>query len=286
MTVNKRLTSVLPVKAGKVDVDSLRSRLEGLGLTFAAEQLPLLLAEAVQEDLGPTGLLEHILGLESERREERRVRMGLRLSGLPTGQTIANFDFAFQPSVERSRIEALATCAWIVKQRSLLLLGPPGVGKTHLAIALGVRAVESGFSVAFYRLEELLYLLGNDEQVSPGRLRRKKYMKAGLLIVDEMGFQPLSRQDANRFFRLVSYRYGRGSICITSNKAIREWSEMFAGDEAITAAILDRLLHNSHVLSIRGRSYRLRELEDLLQQQDTSKEEKGVAMEHTVNPTS
>ena len=127
---------------------------------------------------------------------------------------------------------------------------------------LGVRAVESGFSVAFFRLEELLHAMRKDADVPPTRLKGKKYMKAGLVIIDEVGFETFTREEANLFFRLVSYRYQRGSLCITSNKAIKDWPEMLAGDEVITTAILDRLLHSCHVLNIRGRSYRLRDLED------------------------
>jgi DNA replication protein DnaC len=122
--------------------------------------------------------------------------------------------------------------------------------------------VECGFSVAFSRLEELLHAMRKDADVPPTRLKGKKYMKAGLVIIDEVGFETFTRQEANLFFRLVSYRYQRGSLCITSNKAIKDWPEMLAGDEVITTAILDRLLHSCHVLNIRGRSYRLRDLED------------------------
>ena len=128
-------------------------------------------------------------------------------------------------------------------------------------MSLGIRAVESGFSVAFFRLDELLHAMRKDAEVPPTRLKGKKYMKAGLVIIDEMGFETFTRQEANLFFRLVSYRYQRGSLCITSNKAVKEWPDMLAGDEVITSAILDRLLHASHVLNIRGRSYRLKELE-------------------------
>ena len=178
-----------------------------------------------------------------------------RLSGLPTGQTLASFDFAFQPSVERSRIDTLATCAWVRAKETLLIQGPPRVGKTHLAIALGVRAIENGFSVLFMRLEELLAAMRKDADLSPSRLRRRKYLNVALLVIDEMGFEPMTRQEASLFFRMVSYRYGRGSILITTNKGIRDWPELLA------TAIPDRLLHHSHVLNIKGRSYRLRDLE-------------------------
>jgi DNA replication protein DnaC len=257
-----RATEALPSKPPTADLSTLLAQLSRLGLDFAAEALPGLLTRAVKEDMGLPASLEQLLRGELERREERRIRTSLQLSGLPTGQTLANFDFAFQPAVQRSKLEALATCTWLRERQGLLSLGPPGVGKTHLAVSLGVKAVECGFSVAFFRLEELLHAMRKDAQVPPTRLKGKKYMKAGLVIIDEVGFETFTREEANLFFRLVSYRYQRGSLCITSNKAVKDWPEMLAGDEVITAAILDRLLHSCHVLNIRGRSYRLRDLEE------------------------
>ena len=124
-----------------------------------------------------------------------------------------------------------------------------------------MRAIENGFSVAFHRLEDLLAALKRDADVHPARLRQRKHMNVALLVIDEVGFEPMSRQEASLFFRLVSYRYGRGSILITTNKGVADWPEVLAGDEVLATAILDRLLHRSHVLNISGRSYRLRDLE-------------------------
>ena len=143
--------------------------------------------------------------------------------------------------------------------------GSPGVGKTHLSVALGTRAVEMGFSVLYYRFDELMTALKVDGGLPPAQLKRRRYMNMALLIVDELGFEPMTREEASLFFRLVTYRYGRGAILITTNKSIREWTELLAGDEVLATAILDRLLHRAHVLNIKGRSYRLRDLEEALQ---------------------
>ena len=145
-----------------------------------------------------------------------------------------------------------------------MIQGPPGVGKTHLAIGLGIKAVEQGFSVQYFRFDELLNELRKDAGLPPARLRRRKYLSTALLIIDEMGFEPMTRQEASLFFRLVTYRYGRGAILITTNKSVREWAEIMAGDEVLTTAVLDRLLHKANVLNIKGRSYRLRDLEEAL----------------------
>jgi len=250
-----------------MDLDVTRERLTKLGLLHAADQLATWLSEAVAEEMPPHRFLDRMLEHELRERDERRVRTSLVLSGLPSGQTLGNFDFAFQPALERSRIETLATCQWIRENRTLLIQGPPGVGKTHLAIALGMRAVELGFGVVFYRLEDLLTALKRDADLPTRRLRSKKYLSTSLVIIDEVGFEPMTRQEASLFFRLVSHRYQRGSILITTNKGIRDWPEVLAGDEILATAILDRLLHNSHVLDIKGRSYRLRDLERAVTQQ-------------------
>lgn len=143
----------------KVDLDTTRAQLEQVGLGHAAERLTELLEEAVKQDLPSHRFLDQLLAAETSEREMRRIKTSLRLSGLPVGQTLGDFDFAFQPTVEKSRIETLATCAWIREHATVLIQGPPGVGKTHLGVALGVKAVENGFSVAFYRFDDLLHLM-------------------------------------------------------------------------------------------------------------------------------
>jgi DNA replication protein DnaC len=246
-----------------LEVDRTREQLQQLGLGHAAAALAEELSEAVKHNRAVHVVLDRLLAREVSARDERRVRVSLKLSNLPPGMTLGNFDFSFQPSIERRQIETLAMGAFIREHCTLLVQGPPGVGKTHL-VALGMRAIEQGFSVAFYRLEELLHEMRKDAAVSPQTLRRKKYFNVAYLVVDEVGMEPMGREDASLFFRLVSYRYRRGSTVITTNKSVKDWPGILAGDEAMTAALLDRLLHKSVVLNVRGRSYRLQELEKVL----------------------
>lgn len=259
---------ILPKPAPTQDLEALSQRLTALRLVFAAESLGDLLNQAVREDWSGAALLDALLRLELERQEERRVAQAIRISHLPTGPTLSNFDFGFQPSVSRSQIETLSTGQWIRDGQAVLLQGPPGVGKTHLAVALGLRAIETGFSVSFYRLDELMHQLKRDADVSPARLKHRKYMASSLVVVDEFGYQQLDREEAHLFFRVVNYRYAKGvSMAITTNKGIASWPSVLADDEVLAGAVLDRLLHSATVLNIQGRSYRLKELDDQLHQQ-------------------
>jgi DNA replication protein DnaC len=257
-------------RAPKVDLDQLVQKCTTLGLAHAADLLPELVEEGTRDALPPLRFLELVLEREIEWKTERRVATSLKLSGLPTGRTLEGFDWTFQPRVDRGKLEALATCAFIRQKDNVLFLGPPGVGKSHLAVALGVKAVKNGFSTTHFVLDDLMHQLRGDAAIPPTRLKAKRYLNSALLIIDEVGFRPLDRHEANLFFRLVSARYEKGSIVLTSNKHVRDWPEIFAGDEILTTAILDRLLHHVHIVHIDGRSYRLRELDGLLQPHATS----------------
>lgn len=240
------------------DLDRTRKLLGDLGFEFVPELLPELAERSIKEKLPQLGFLELVLAAERERREERRIKTAMRLATLPVGATLESFDFLFQPSVDKSRVELLATCEYVRRRENVLLLGPPGVGKTHLAAGLGARAVATGFSVTFLSADQLIEQLERDEQA--GRpITRRKALSSALLVVDELGFQSLDRRQAHLLFRVVAHRYERASTIITSNKSVRDWPEMLAGDEILATALLDRLLHHSHVLSIDGRSFRLRQ---------------------------
>jgi DNA replication protein DnaC len=250
--------------SGSTTLDPVVTKLTTLGLEYPASALPDLLEQAAREDLSPLAFLDLLLTSQLERKDERRITTMLKLSGLPPGKTLEDFDWGFQPKVDRRQIDALATCQYLRDKTNVLFLGPPGVGKSHLAAGLGVKAIKNGFSVAHFVLDELMHVLKADAATPPARLRARRYFNCGLLIIDEIGFRPLDRVEANLFFRLVSTRYERGSILLTSNKHVRDWPEIFADDEILTTAILDRLLHHVAVVHIDGQSYRLRELGALL----------------------
>jgi len=251
-----------------LELDPLREKLEGLGLAHAAEALEETVRDGVVHDRPGHELLRRLIETETVRRDERRIKTALKLSGFPGDMTLENFEYGFQPGIDRKRIESLATGSFIRDHTNILFQGPPGVGKTHLAVALGIRAIELGFSVGFYRLEDLLFDMRKDADVPPAKLRRKRYFHASYLVIDEVGFESMNQADASLFFRLISHRYGRGSIALTTNKSVKDWPGIFAGDTAMTSAILDRLLHNSAIFNIKGRSYRLQGLENLLTEEE------------------
>ena len=265
----------------EITLDVVRKKLEKIGLKYSADNLSFLLGEAVKEDMSLHNFLDMILTEELERREEERIKMWLRLSSLPPGKTLENFDFSFQPSISKKRIEMLATGEYVRRCENILFLGPPGVGKSHLGTALGVRAVECGFRVIYRRLDDLIRMLKEDATKARAQVRRRGYYRARLLIIDDMGFDPLTLTEANSFFHLISRLYENSSVILTSNKAFRDWPGVFAGDEVMVTAILDRLLHHSHVINIQGRSWRLKEMEEAIQFSSQEKikevcEKKGV----------
>lgn len=241
-----------------IALEKARAHLEQLGLAQAATALDGQLEHAAQHELPYAEFLANLLGVEAAARRERYLRTRTSLAHFPYHRTLEQFDFAFQPSIDRRLIEELATMAFVANYANVIFLGPPGVGKTHLAVSLGIKAIEHGHGVYMVRAHDLLEDLRRAQAEHRLDRRMRVYMAPKLLIIDEFGVWPYDRLAATALFTLISARYEHGSIILTSNKGFAEWGEVL-GDPVVATAILDRLLHHSHVINVRGESYRLKE---------------------------
>jgi DNA replication protein DnaC len=238
-------------------VQEVKAILGELKLTTIRESLEEFLKPAILDNLSCLDFMHHLLKKELAARNAKSLEKRMKQAGFPYRKTIAEFDFGFQTSVTRRQIQQLLDMHWVEKAFNLLFLGPPGIGKTFLAVALGIRAVELGYHVSFNTMDELIRILKTAEILAKSKRRKKQITSADLVIVDEVGFLPISRPEANLFFQLVSRLYQNTSIIITSNKGFDEWPE-FLGDPVIATAILDRLVHNSEIFNLSGESYRLK----------------------------
>ena len=246
-------------------MDRLRENLEALKMKNTLEILDNYLERAVAENLNIVDVLDHIFAEEAKSKRKRAYEKQIQMSGFPIKKTLDDFDFSFQPSIDKRQIDELATMRFLENGENVVFLGPPGVGKTHLASALGLVAAQHRFSTYYINCHQLIEQLkkAHFENRLPDKLRVLSKYK--MLIIDEIGYLSMDIQGANLFFQLIARRYEKTSTVFTSNKTLSQWNEVFA-DVTIASAILDRVLHHCTVINIKGESYRLKERKEFMRQ--------------------
>jgi DNA replication protein DnaC len=251
-------------------IDNIRHNLVGLKMPRALEILDITVRGIERGEMTALEAINALLSEELTLRENRRVKMALVMARLSAIKTLASFDFSFQPSLDKNRIMALAELQFINRAEVVHFIGPPGTGKSHLSLALGVEAVKAGRSVYFGSLADIIAMLAKAEREGNLRDRIRFLSRFALLIVDEIGYLPVTSGGGNLFFQLVNARYEKGAMILTSNRGFAEWGEIF-GDSVVATALLDRVLHHAVVIQIEGSSYRLRQHADLLPEHIRSK---------------
>ena len=242
--------------------DRIRAQLADLKMPGALEALDEVLTGVDGGGMTASEAIEQLLGAQIMLRNNRRLQAAMRSSRLPGIKTLDDFDFSFQPSIKREQIDSLHELGLLERKENVIFLGPPGVGKTHLAISLAIAAAQSGRRVYYGALADLITSL--EEAKTAGQLGRRLNILTypSLLVIDEIGYLPVSQSGAMFFFQLINRRYERASTVLTSNKGFEEWGQIL-GDDVMAAALIDRLLHHCHIVNIRGNSYRMRKHTDL-----------------------
>lgn len=249
----------------EITYERLKENLESLKLRNTLEILDNYLERAVKDNLNVVEVLDHLFTEEAKAKRRRAYEKQLQLSGFPGRKLLDTFDFSFQPSIDKRQIEELATMRFVENAENVVFLGPPGVGKTHLATALGIEAARNRYSTYYINCHTLIEQLkkAHFENHLPDKLKALGRYK--VLIIDEIGYLPMDIQGANLFFQLIAKRYEKASTIFTSNRAFSQWNEVFA-DVTIASAILDRVLHHATLVNIKGESYRLKERKEFMKQ--------------------